>query len=184
LQAVPREDFVPESLKALAHENRPLSIGCEQTISQPYIVALMTQLVLAGKNHLGNVLEIGTGSGYQAAVLSGLVDNVYTIERIHVLYANTTALLAHLGYKNIHCCYDDGNLGWAEHSPYDGILVTSAAAKMPLALLEQLAVGGRMVIPIEAKLGQMLQVITKQEKGFITQDITGVRFVPLLEGRD
>lgn len=182
MMEVPREAFVSQGQQALAYENRPLPIGCEQTISQPYIVALMTEAVLAG-GRLSKVLEIGTGSGYQAAVLSRLVDEVYTVERVKDLYENTRVLLDQLGYSNIHCLYDDGNLGWEEHSPYDAILVTSAAIDVPPALLQQLAVGGRMVIPVEAAVGQKLQLITQQEKGFITHDIIPVRFVPMLKGK-
>lgn len=178
----PREAFVPQSIKPYAYENRPLLIGHDQTISQPYIVALMTELALSGQQHK-KVLEIGTGSGYQAAILSQLFTEVYTIERIKGLYEPTQQLLNQLGYTNIHCLHRDGNNGWEEHSPYDAILVTSAAKTVPKSLLKQLAINGHMIIPVGSDRTQNLQLIIKKTDDIITKDITSVRFVPFLEGK-
>lgn len=178
----PREAFVPQSVRPYAYENRPLLIGHDQTISQPYIVALMTELALNGKQHK-KVLEIGTGSGYQASVLSRLFTQVYTIERIKGLYEPTKQLLNQLGHTNIHCLYDDGNNGWEEHSPYDAILVTSAVKTIPKALLKQLATNGHMIIPVGTDNAQNLQLIIKKTDDVITKDIIPVRFVPLMEGK-
>ena len=180
---VPRADFVPKDLQAQAYENKPLPIGCEQTISQPYIVALMTELALQGPDTPQKVLEIGTGSGYQAAVLSVLVKQVYSIERLNKLYQNTRKLLSELAYKNINCFYGDGNQGLSEHSPYDVIIITAATEHIAKDLLDQLANGGRLIVPKAEKDGQVLQVITKRDHKFTTEDIIPVRFVPLLPGK-
>lgn len=183
ISLVPREAFVPKVLQAQAYENKPLPIGSEQTISQPYIVALMTELAMQGPATPKKVLEIGTGSGYQAAVLSLLVEQVYSIERLNKLYQNTSKLLASLSYKNIKCLYGDGNQGFSEHSPYDVILITAATEHIAKDLLDQLASGGRLIVPKAQKDGQVLQVITKREHKLITEDIISVRFVPLLPGK-
>lgn len=176
---VPRHRFVPATYGPLAYVNRPLPIGYGQTISQPYIVALMTELLDV---HAGDrVLEIGTGSGYQAAVLAELVDHVYTIEIVEPIGKSTAALLQQLGYKNIETRIGDGYNGWPERAPFDSIIVTAAAAQVPPALVAQLKPGGRMVIPVGAESGvQFLHVMVKQADGSIsTQRSLAVRFVPL-----
>jgi len=176
---VPRQRFVPTSYAALAYANRPLPIGHGQTISQPYIVALMTELldIDAGDT----VLEIGTGSGYQAAVLAELARQVYTIEIIEPVGERAAALLSQLGYKNISTRIGDGYNGWPEHAPFDAIIVTAAAPQVPPALVAQLKPGGRMVIPVGADGEvQFLHVMVKQLDGTIsTRRSLPVRFVPL-----
>lgn len=176
---VPRQRFVPMSYAALAYANRPLPIGHGQTISQPYIVALMTELldIDAGDT----VLEIGTGSGYQAAVLAELTRHVYSIEIIEPVGKRAAALLSQLGYKNIGTRIGDGYNGWPEHAPFDAIIVTAAAPQVPPALVTQLKPGGRMVIPVGADGEvQFLHVMVKQLDGTIsTRRSLPVRFVPL-----
>jgi protein-L-isoaspartate(D-aspartate) O-methyltransferase len=181
IDRVSREDFVSPDLKACAYENGPLPIGYGQTISQPYIVALMTDLLQLEPAHV--VLEVGTGSGYQAAVLSQLVKQVYTIERIQALGEATAANLKTLGYSNVTCRIGNGCEGWPEHAPYDAIMVTAAATHIPPALIEQLKPGGRLVIPVGLPhLPQELMLVEKDEQGDIhTRDILGVAFVPLQE---
>ncbi len=178
LAKVPRHKFLPQGYRALAYIDRPLPIGYGQTISQPYIVALMTELLeLTGKER---VLEIGTGSGYQAAVLAELSATVYTIEIIPALAKAAEELLEESGYKNIVIKHGDGYKGWPEHAPFDAIIVTCAPPEIPEALIEQLAEGGRMVIPV-GSIHQELQLIRK-EKGRIRLDnIIPVRFVPMVE---
>jgi protein-L-isoaspartate(D-aspartate) O-methyltransferase len=181
MEAVPRHRFVPTSLIDRAYEDRPLPIGHEVTISQPYIVALMTQLaeVQAGER----VLEIGTGSGYQAAVLAELGAEVYTVERIEPLAEQAAALLAELGYAKVHVRHGDGFAGWPEHAPFDAILLTAAPAQVPEALTDQLALGGRLVAPVGELVGrQELVVIEKTQEGLRTRRIAGVAFVPMLPG--
>ncbi|RLA32614.1 MAG: protein-L-isoaspartate O-methyltransferase [Gammaproteobacteria bacterium] len=179
LGEIPRHEFVPDAQKRYAYENRPLSIGAQQTISQPYIVALMTDLAEVTKND--TVLEIGTGSGYQAAVLSELAGHVYTIEIVEMLGRRAAITLERLGYKNVTARIGDGYAGWPEHAPFDAILVTAAPEEVPQPLIEQLAVGGRMVIPVGAEHDvQILQVLTKKEDGLvIVRNVSAVRFVPL-----
>ena len=176
---VPRHRFVPASYGALAYANRPLPIGHGQTISQPYIVALMTELLdtKAGDR----VLEIGTGSGYQAAVLAELTHQVYSIEIIEAVGRRAAALLQQLGYKNISTRIGDGYNGWPEHAPFDSIIVTAAAPQVPPALVAQLKPGGRMVIPVGAESEvQFLHIMVKQPDGSIsTRRSLPVRFVPL-----
>ncbi len=176
---VPRHRFVPASYGALAYANQPLPIGHGQTISQPYIVALMTELLDAKPGDA--VLEIGTGSGYQAAVLAELVQQVYSIEIIEPVGRNAAALLQQLGYKNISTRIGDGYNGWPERAPFDAIIVTAAAAQIPPALVAQLKPGGRMVIPVGAEGEvQFLHVMVKRADGSIsTQRSLPVRFVPL-----
>jgi protein-L-isoaspartate(D-aspartate) O-methyltransferase len=181
IATTPREQFLPSELQDIAYENEALPIACQQTISQPFIVASMTEAVLGGKK-LIKVLEIGTGSGYQAAVLSKLVDEVYTIERIEDLYESATQLFKKLHYNNIHTRFGDGSLGWPEESPFDGIIVTAAASFIPETLKQQLVVGGRLVIPVGDTRSQILKVITRTEQGFETEDLEWVVFVPLLPG--
>jgi protein-L-isoaspartate(D-aspartate) O-methyltransferase len=176
---VPRHRFVPASYGALAYIDRPLPIGHGQTISQPYIVALMTELLDLKAGDA--VLEIGTGSGYQAAVLAELVASVYSIEIIEPVGKNAAALLQQLGYANIRTRIGDGYNGWPEYAPFDAIIVTAAAAQVPPALVAQLKPGGRMVIPVGGPGEvQVLQVMVKRADGSIsTQRSLPVRFVPL-----
>ena len=178
---VSREAFVPPDLVRFAYDNGPLPIGQGQTISQPYIVALMTDLLQLEPDHI--VLEVGTGSGYQAAVLSQLVKKVFTIERIEELGNASAALLKSQGYSNIECRTGNGYDGWPEHAPYDAIIVTAAASHIPQALIEQLKPGGRLVIPVGLPyMSQELMLVEKDEQGEIhTRDILGVAFVPLQE---
>jgi protein-L-isoaspartate(D-aspartate) O-methyltransferase len=179
---VPREQFVDEALKNRAWENNALPIGHAQTISQPFVVALMTQALLAGKPR-ARVLEIGTGSGYQTAILAGLVDTVFTVERIKPLSEIARKRLAALGYKNVHFGYADGMAGWTPYAPYDGIIVTAGAESVPPALTQQLAVGARLVIPV-GQLGlQSLRVIEKRHHGYKEDALAAVSFVPLLSGK-
>ena len=176
---VPRHLFVPQALQPHAYENRPLPIGHEQTISQPYIVALMTDLLELGKQD--RVLEVGTGSGYQAAVLGELVRSVYTIEIVAPLAAEARERLARLGYRNVEVRTGDGYKGWEEHAPFDAIMVTAGAPEVPPPLLRQLKPGGRMVIPVgPAERVQYLTLIEKLADGSIrSREVLPVRFVPL-----
>ena len=176
---VPREEFVPDSSRAYAFDNGPLPIGHGQTISQPYIVALMTDLLQLQKKH--TVLEIGTGSGYQTAILSLLCNKVYTMELIDLLQQQAMQRLTRLGYSNIETCSGNGYKGWPEHAPYDAIIVTAAATHIPDALIEQLKPGGRLVIPVgEPYFHQDLILLEKNlENKISTRTILGVAFVPL-----
>ncbi|RFT14898.1 MAG: Protein-L-isoaspartate O-methyltransferase [Candidatus Saccharicenans subterraneus] len=174
---VPRHLFVPEQMKELAYGDEPLPIGEGQTISQPYIVAYMTEaLRLRGRER---VLEIGTGSGYQTAILAEIVREVYTVELIPELSARARAVLEKLGYRNIQFRVGDGTLGWPEHAPYEAILVSAAPASVPPALVEQLKPGGRMIIPVGTDF-QELVLVTRKETGWDEQRLIGVRFVPLI----
>jgi protein-L-isoaspartate(D-aspartate) O-methyltransferase len=178
---VPREFFVPPELQALAYEDKPLAIGHGQTISQPYIVALMIQsLELKGQE---KILEIGTGSGYQAALLAELVKAVYSVERIPKLAEAARDLLARLGYKNVNIGIAGDELGWKEHAPYDGIIVAAAAPSVPQSLLEQLDIGGIMIIPVGARWEQELIKVRKGQHGNQIENLGGCRFVPLI-GKD
>lgn len=180
--AVPRHEFVPPALRVFAYLNNPLPIGEGQTISQPYIVALMTHLMEVDEDM--TVLEIGTGSGYQAAVLAHLARHVYTIEIIETLGRRAAATLARLGYDNVTVKIGDGYAGWAEHAPFDAIIVTAAPEKVPQPLIDQLKPGARMVVPVGPQHGyQSLQVLVKQDSGEIrTTDILPVGFVPFVKG--
>lgn len=182
LARIPRHEFVDEALKNRAYENNALPIGHAQTISQPYVVALMTELLLAGRRP-ARVLEIGTGSGYQTAVLAELVDRVYTLERIKPLTEVARARLARLGYRNVHFGYADGMQGWIPYAPYDGILVTAGAETVPPALLEQLAPQARLVIPVGPLGWQSLRVVERRLSGFREKEVASVSFVPLLPGK-
>lgn len=177
MRKVPRHLFVPEYQISSAYEDRPLSIGDGQTISQPYIVAHMTAII---KPHKGmKVLEIGTGSGYQAAVLSEIVDQVYTIEIVENLGKRARSDLAKLGYKNVFIKIGDGYQGWPEEAPFDAILVTAAAEKIPQPLIDQLKEGGRMVIPIGKQGALQDLILLERIKGKIkTTNLGAVRFVP------
>jgi protein-L-isoaspartate(D-aspartate) O-methyltransferase len=179
MRKVPRHRFVPPSHEAYAYDNRPLPIGEGQTISQPYIVALMTDLLDPQAGHA--VLEVGTGSGYQAAVLAELVDRVYTIEVVEPLGRRAAQLLRELGYRNVTARVGDGYNGWPEHAPFDSIIVTAAAPEVPQPLLDQLKPGGRLVIPVGGTGEvQQLLVIDKRADGTTTiRRALPVRFVPL-----
>jgi protein-L-isoaspartate(D-aspartate) O-methyltransferase len=175
---VPRHLFVSEALMDQSYGDHPLPIGEQQTISQPYIVAEMTQALELKKDD--RVLEIGTGSGYQAAVLAEIVFRVYTIERIYSLYVKTRKLFDELRYFNIVTKYSDGTSGWSDESPFDAIIVTAGAPDIPKILISQLAVGGRMVIPVGNQYDQELMRVYKDEKGFHTENLGGCRFVKLV----
>jgi len=178
LRSVPRHEFVPVARRADAYADHPLPIGHGQTISQPYIVALMTQLAAVGTG--SRVLEVGTGSGYQAAVLEACGAEVYTIEIVDALAKRAQRDLTRLGYKKVHVRSGDGYRGWPEVAPFDAIVVTAAAPRVPPALLEQLRVGGRLVIPVgETWDAQSLQVHVRTETGFEVHDVVPVRFVPM-----
>ena len=179
MREVPRERFVPASMVDRAYHDGPLPIGHGQTISQPYIVAAMTA---AARLKPGvRVLEIGTGSGYGAAVLSRIAAEVYTVERVSALAADASARLSRMGYANVHVREGDGTLGWPEHAPYDAILVTASGPRAPEALLEQLAVGGRLVMPVGVSLAQRLVRVTRTEADeYQYDDLEGVTFVPLI----
>jgi len=175
---VPRERFVTEEHSAEAYADRALSIECEQTISQPYIVGLMTQaLALTGREH---VLEIGTGSGYQCAVLAELAHDVVSIERHAALSERAATVLGELGYTNVRLLIGDGTQGWAAGAPYDRIIVTAATDRCPSALVEQLADGGILVIPLGSIAGQTLERICKRDGRLQTQHLSACRFVPLV----
>jgi protein-L-isoaspartate(D-aspartate) O-methyltransferase len=176
--AIERELFVPEKLRSLAYEDRPLSIGEGQTISQPYMVAFMTQLLsLKGTER---VLEIGTGSGYQTAVLGKLAAKVYSIEIIPKLSDRAKILLVQLGFDNVHLKVGDGFFGWEEQGPFDAILVTAAAPKIPEPLWRQLREGGRLIMPLGAeRQAQTLVRVTKSDGKQVVEELTGVVFVPL-----
>jgi protein-L-isoaspartate(D-aspartate) O-methyltransferase len=176
---VPRHVFVDEALASRAYEDTALPIGHGQTISQPYIVALMTQALIAG-GRLKKVLEVGTGSGYQTAVLAGLVDEIYSVERIEPLMKLARKRLREIGCRNVHIKLSDGSWGWKEHAPYDGIIVTAAPAAVPPALLEQLAPGGRLVIPVGGSTMQELLLVQQTDKGPIQERLELVNFVPLV----
>lgn len=177
MRSVPRHRFIPESYAEQAYANRPLPIGHGQTISQPYVVAYMTELVRPDASD--RVLEVGTGSGYQAAVLAEIVDEVYTIEIIPKLAGTARERLRRLGYDNVHVKQADGYFGWDEHAPYDAIVVTAAAEHIPPPLMEQLKDGGRMVIPVGSPFRtQMLMLIEKDGDEISTRSLAPVRFVP------
>jgi len=176
---VPRHEFVPPHLRRSAYQNRPLPIGYGQTISQPYIVALMTDLLDVDGDDV--VLEIGTGSGYQAAILAELVEKVYTIEIVGELGEQAKGRLKRLGYQNVEVRVGDGYYGWEEHAPFDGIIVTAAASHIPPPLTKQLKPGGRMIIPVGSPfMTQQLMLVKKEKDGTIkTKQVLPVIFVPL-----
>lgn len=184
MSRVPRHEFVDEAFKARAYETQSaLPIGFAQTISQPLVVGMMTQALLAGGRKRRRVLEVGTGSGYQTAVLAELVEVVFTVERVKSLTESARKRLAALHYRNVHFGYADGMQGWLPYAPYDGIIVTAAAPELSSTLMEQLSPGGRLVAPVGPQGQQVLKVIDRGLAGFKQQDIATVSFVPLLAGK-
>ncbi len=179
MRKVPRHEFVPDSEKRAAYRDTPLPIGESQTISQPYIVALMTELTRPEKNH--RVLEVGTGSGYQTAVLAEIVEHVYSIEIEQTLARTASEVLEKLGYDNVTVRAGDGYSGWVEHAPFDSIVITAAPDHIPQPLVEQLKPGGRMVVPVGPTAAtQQLLVLEKKADGKVTSTfVAAVRFVPL-----
>ncbi len=183
LATVPRHMFVDEAISTRAYEDVALPIGEGQTISQPFAVARMTEILLE-EGPVQRVLEVGTGSGYQAAVLSQLVDVVFTVERIRSLLDKARQRFRALQYRNIHTRYSDGSWGWGSNGPFDAIMVTAAPAKVPMPLLEQLAIGGRMIVPVGGQDGgQSLTIITRTRGGFTHRQESDVKFVPFLSGK-
>jgi protein-L-isoaspartate(D-aspartate) O-methyltransferase len=180
MRAVPLEHFVPATLARFAYDDRPLPIGEGQTISQPYIVAVMAQAV--GLKPGARVLEIGTGSGYGAAVLSRIAAEVYTVARVRALVEEARDRLAGLGYANVHVLEGDGTLGWAEHAPYDAIVVTAGGPRVPEALLSQLAAGGRLIMPVGsgARHQRLVRVTRTEAAEYRYEDLEEVAFVPLI----
>lgn len=181
IRAVPRHLLVDEALASRAYEDTALPIGYGQTISQPYIVARMTAALRSGRE-LRKVLEIGTGSGYQTAVLARLAKDLYSVERLEPLLRTTRVRLLRMGLQNVRFKLGDGARGWPEHAPYDGIIVTAAPPTLPSDLVEQLAVGARLVIPIGTGNAQRLQVIERTQTSYISEELERVSFVPLVEG--
>jgi len=181
MNAVPRHVFVDEALASRAYDDVSLPLGFGQTISQPYIVARMIEILRNGKQ-LNRVLEIGTGCGYQAAVLAEVAKEVYSVERILPLFERASGYLKELHVRNVTLRYADGNIGLPEVAPFDGIIMAAAATHVPRALLEQLAVGGRMVLPLGAQ-EQYLHLFERDEQGYRETRLDAVRFVPLLMGK-
>ena len=177
LLKVPRHRFVPTAYRHLAYENRPLPIGHDQTISQPFIVGYMTEAAEIASGE--KVLEIGTGSGYQAAVLAELAEEVYSIEIIQPLAESASNLLRELGYNNIQVKAGNGYLGWPEHAPFDAIVVTAAPDEIPQALVDQLAVRGKMVVPVGSGFQRMV-IVTRNESGVVERRTIPVAFVPMV----
>jgi protein-L-isoaspartate(D-aspartate) O-methyltransferase len=178
MERIPREMFIPQSSQQAAYEDRPLPIGLGQTISQPFIVALMTEaLELEGQE---KVLEVGTGSGYQAAILAELAKLVITVERLDTLAHQAEGVLRQLGYNNVKVHLAGPSIGWPEEAPYDAIIVTAAAPVVSPELVEQLSVGGRMVIPVGSRFEQQLLKVVKRQAGYQYEDLGGCRFVPLI----
>ena len=181
MSAVPRHIFVDEALASRAYDDVSLPIGHAQTISQPYIVARMIEMLRNGKQ-LNRVLEVGTGCGFQAAVLGHVAREVYSVERIQPLFKRASTSLKELQIRNVTLSYADGTMGRPEIAPFDGIIMAAAATHVPQALLEQLAVGGRMVLPLGAQ-EQFLTLIERDEKGFHESRLEAVKFVPILTGK-
>ena len=180
IRATPRHLFVDEALASRAYEDTALPIGCGQTISQPYIVARMTELLLEVEPR--KVLEVGTGSGYQAAILSSLVDKVYSTERIETLASQARQRFRKLGYRNVRVQHSDGTWGWPQFEPFDAIIVTAGGEEIPKSLLEQLAVGGRLVMPLGGRTQQTLVTVTRTQTVYERVDLDPVIFVPLIGG--
>lgn len=181
ISKVPRHRFIDEALTSRAYDNTALPIGFGQTISQPYVVARMTEQLVAGPT-LRTVLEIGTGCGYQTAILAELVDQVYSVERLQALHRQARVRLQELGYTNTWLLYGDGYKGWPEHAPYDGILVAAASLSVPEILLRQLKPGGRMILPVGPPGRQVLRRVVRTEDGFESTNLDAVSFVPLVSG--
>jgi len=182
MRTTPRHLFVDEAMSSRSYEDSSLPIGHGQTISQPYIVARMTEVILS-RGVPDKVLEVGTGSGYQAAILSQLVPRVYSVERIVALQTRARERYHRLGLNNIMLKHSDGSWGWPQHGPFPAIIVTAAPEQVPEALLEQLAVGGIMVIPVGSQHGvQKLLQITREVDGYVEEELDGVKFVPMLNG--
>ena len=181
IATTPRHEFVDEALSIRAYEDTALPIGLGQTISQPWVVAKMTEALLDGGSPT-KVLEVGTGSGYQAAILAGLVPQVFTVERIEALLKLARRRFHKLKLNNIYTRYADGHLGWPSQAPFDGIIVTAAATHLPLELVEQLKIGGVLVAPVERRGMQRLLAVRRTEEGHEETDLGGVIFVPLLTG--
>ncbi len=184
MRHIPRHLFVDEALASRAYEDVALPIGYGQTISQPFIVGLMSQALVEDIPQPGKVLEIGTGCGYQAAVLSQLFDQVVTVERIKELYRKARDLLYELGCRNVQTVYGDGLQGWPQGAPYDAILMAAAPENLPDALLEQLKIGGRLIAPIGGRGFQRLVFVERQEDGFPQKVIEHVNFVPTITGTE
>lgn len=180
MRDTPRHIFLDEAMAHRAYEDVALPIGYQQTLSQPYIVARMTELLLA-HGPLSRVLEIGTGSGYQTAVLAQLVEEVYSVERIKPLQQRARQRLRRLKLRNVHMNHADGGMGWAERGPFDGILAAAAPERIPSELLAQLAPGGRLVMPVGGEEQHLLRV-TRTDEGYVEEVVEAVRFVPLLSG--
>ena len=178
MKKVRRHLFVEEALQSQAYSDHPLPIGDKQTISQPYIVALMTEALKLERR--GKVLEIGTGSGYQTAILAELTGKVFSIERIRLIAINARKLIYSLGYLNVEIKFSDGTSGWEEESPFNAIIVTAGAPEIPQPLVDQLAIGGRLVVPVGDPYSQDLLCIIKTEKGTKKEDLGGCRFVKLI----
>ncbi|MDT8407740.1 MAG: protein-L-isoaspartate(D-aspartate) O-methyltransferase [Methylococcales bacterium] len=183
LRATPRHVFVDEALASRAYEDTALPIGFNQTISQPFIVARMTELLITAQPVLRKVLEIGTGCGYQTAILAHLAEHVYTVERIQGLQRQAKNRVWGLGLKNVSYLHNDGGWGWPDHAPYDGILVTAAPETLPDALLEQLADGGVIITPLGTAGGQYLHQFRRQGQEVEVERLTPVSFVPFLAGK-
>jgi protein-L-isoaspartate(D-aspartate) O-methyltransferase len=184
MRDTPRHIFVDEALASRAYEDTALPIGFNQTISQPYIVARMTELLVNKLGHLPKVLEIGTGCGYQTAVLAQFADQVYSVERILPLQKKAKSHLWELKIKNVSFVHNDGGWGWPEYAPFDGILVSAAPPEIPESLLQQMAMGGVMVIPVGESGRQALQRVIRTENGFEVEELELVSFVPFLSGRE
>jgi len=182
IRKTPRHLFMDEAMATRAYEDTALPIGHGQTISQPYIVARMTEALLQPVVP-SKVLEIGTGSGYQTAVLAQLVDQVYSIERIDPLFALARLRLQQLNFTNLHLRLGDGYAGWQAHAPFDAIIVTAAPETIPRELIQQLAFGGRMIVPVGEQLQQRLLIITREEDGVVEEELEWVSFVPMVKGR-
>jgi len=181
IATVPRHEFVDEALSSRAYEDTALPIGLSQTISQPWVVAKMTEAILDGGTPQ-KVLEVGTGSGYQAAILASLVPKVFTVERIEELLKLARRRFHKLGLNNIYTRYADGHLGWPSQAPFDGIIVTAASIGVPSELIQQLRIGGVLVVPVEQGGAQRLLAIRRTEEGVDEKDLGGVIFVPMLSG--
>jgi protein-L-isoaspartate(D-aspartate) O-methyltransferase len=184
MRDTPRHIFVDEALASRAYEDTALPIGYNQTISQPYIVARMTELLANKLGHPSKVLEIGTGCGYQTAILSQFADHVYSVERILPLQRKAKDHLWELKLKNVSFTHNDGGWGWPEYAPFDGILVSAAPAEIPESLLQQMALGGVMVIPVGESGRQALQRVIRTENGYEVEELDLVSFVPFLSGRE